>query len=80
MIFTLRVWNLAWLVKIGLSIVNFKKAKEMMQGTSLLSPNSKFYNTKTMLRWSTLKNSPMWSLTWIDIIQIALESRLDVIF
>ena len=30
-----------------------------------------------MLRWSTLKNSPEWSFPRIDIIQIALESKLD---
>ena len=68
------------MVKFGLSIVNFKKAKEMMEGTSLLSPNSKFCNTKTMLKWFTLKNSPEWSLTRIDIIQLGLESRLDEVF
>jgi hypothetical protein len=33
-----------------LSIVKFKKAKEIMEGTSLLSPNRNCYNTKTMLR------------------------------
>ena len=51
-----------------------------MERTSLLSGNSKLYNTRTMLKCLSLKNSPWWSLTRIDMIQIGFESRLNFLF
>ena len=78
--FIFRIWNLVWLVETRHSILKFKKAKKFKEGTSLLSRNSKFCNTRTMLRCLSLKISPWWSLTPIDMIQIGLESRLDFLF
>jgi len=47
-----------------------------MERMSLVFQNSKFYNTMTILRSLSLKHSPWWNLTHIDLIQIGLESRL----
>ena len=75
--FIFRILNLVWLVKNRHSIVKPKNAHFSKERTSSLSRNSKFYNTMTMLRCLSLKISPWWSLTRIDMIQIGLESRLD---
>ena len=74
------IWDLLWLVKTSHSIQKFKKEIFSKDRTPLVSRNSKFYNTRTMLKCLSLKNSPRWSLTWIDMIQIGLESRLDFLF
>jgi len=50
-----------------------------MKRTSLVSRNNKFYNIMTILRSLTLTNSPWWSLIQIDMIQIGLESKFDLI-
>ena len=78
--FIFRIWNLVWLFETRNSILKFKKEKIYKEGTSLLSRNSKFCNTRTMLRCLSLKISPRWSLTPIDMIQIGMESRLDFLF
>jgi len=51
-----------------------------MKKMSLVSQNNKFYSTKTILRSLSLKNSPQWNLTQIDMIQIGLENRLYFLF
>ena len=79
-IFIFRLWNFVWLVKTRNYILKFKKEFFSKERTSLLSRNRKFYNTRTMSWCLSLKNSPWWSLTRIDIIQIGLESRLDFLF
>jgi len=53
-----------------------------MERTSFISRNSKFYNTMTTLRSWSLKNSPPWNLTQIDMIQIdwKVKKKLDFFF
>ena len=48
-----------------------------MEETKLISLYSKFYKTNEVINFEKF---PWWSLSWIDIIQIAIESRLDAIF
>ena len=74
------IWDFEWLVKTKHSIQKFENEIFSKDRTSLLSRNSKIYNTRTILKCLSLKNSPWWSLTRIDMTQIGLESRLDFLF
>jgi len=78
--FIFKIWNLVWLVENRHSTLKNLKEIFLMKKTSLVFQNSKFYNTKTILRSLFLKISPQWSLTQIDMVQIGLESRLDFLF
>jgi len=71
---------LVWLVKTRHSILKFLKEFFLKERMSSVPQNSKFYNTKTILRSLSLKRFPWWSLTQIAMIQIGLESKLDSYF
>ena len=71
------IWDLVWLVKTKHSIQNLKKEFFQRIEHHRLCKIVSFITQGQCWSVCFLKNSPWWSLTWIDMIQIGLEIRLD---